>query len=93
MELPLPKSDTDIYSYDFDKSLNRVAGKGQDSMAVYNIMKNSVTGYSGSLGGLAVDPEGLRIFKGEAYLQIVSSPKLRILINDGTNDRVVIGEF
>ena len=45
-----------------------------------------------TVGGWFVNPKGLLYYKGSAYIKIETSPKLRILVNDGENDRILIGE-
>lgn len=45
-----------------------------------------------TLGGFAVNPNGLVYYNGDASIKILTSPYLRIVMNDGSNDRLLIGD-
>lgn len=45
------------------------------------------------IGGFAQSPGGLKYYSGNAYIWIQTSPHLRIVVNDGSDDRVLIGEL
>jgi len=44
------------------------------------------------IGGWFVQPQGLTYYNGDAYIKIETSPYLRIIMNDGSNDRLLIGD-
>ncbi len=51
-----------------------------------------ISAVSGEIGGWKITSSGLEFHKGNAYIKILTSP-LVILVNDGENDRILIGEF
>ncbi len=57
------------------------------------VFRGTIKASSGEIGGWEIDSNQIYKLKDGAYIKIQTSPKLRILINDGSNDRVIIGEF
>ena len=45
-----------------------------------------------TIGGWNVSRGGLKYYKGNAFIEIQTSPYLRIVLNDGTTNRLLIGE-
>ena len=45
-----------------------------------------------TIGGWNVSRGGLKYYKGNAFIEIQTSPYLRIMFNDGTNNRGFFGE-
>ena len=45
-----------------------------------------------SVGGFAVNPNGLVYYNGDKYIKLEVSPLLRIIMFDGVNKRLLIGD-
>ena len=56
-------------------------------------LSGQIEASSGTIGGWEIGSDQIYKLKDGAYIKIQVSPKLRILVNDGSYDRVLIGEF
>jgi hypothetical protein len=57
------------------------------------VFRGTIQAASGTIGGWEITSEGLQKVVSGGYIKIRVSPKVQIIVNDGTTDRVLIGEF